>query len=660
MRPAVASTDELMINALRCLSMDMVQAANSGHPGLPLGAAPMAYALYSKFMRFDPARPDWFNRDRFILSPGHGSSLLYSVLHQFGFDLPLDELKQFRQLGSRTPGHPEVGLTAGVECTTGPLGQGFANGIGMAIAERWLNHRFGDIVNHKIYAIVSDGDLMEGVAGEAASLAGHLGLGNLIYLYDSNDISLDGPCNKAYTENVGAKFRAMGWHVIEVADGNDLLTLNHAVETARNETSKPSLVIVKTIIGFASPLAGSSKSHGAPLGSDNVAATKQALGYPSLEPFFVPEGFEGVAAEARKKGAALSAEWDERFAAFQSENPELAAELACVITGGLPAGWSDQLRALKWDDGKVATRDAGQAALNAVANSVPWVVGGTADLGSSTKAVIKNSGDFSIEDQPNGRNIWFGVREHAMGAIVNGMCLSGLRSFGSTFLVFSDYMRGSIRLASLSHLSSLFIFSHDSVFVGEDGPTHQPVEHIESLRIIPGLQVFRPADALETAACYETAVGSGRASALVLTRQGVPVLNAFSDRIGSGVARGGYVLADGDDVALIASGSEVGLALDARAALAEQGISARVVSVPCREVFVAQDEEYRSSVLRTGVPQVVVEAGVTSGWLGLGASNRSAVGINRFGESAPGDTVYAHLGMTIDHVVDSVKALVGR
>lgn len=649
-----------MINALRCLSMDMVQAANSGHPGLPLGAAPMAYTLYSRFMRFDPSRPDWFNRDRFILSPGHGSSLLYSALHQFGFDLPMDELKQFRQLGSKTPGHPEVGLTAGVECTTGPLGQGFANGIGMAIAERWLNHRFGDIVDHKVYAIVSDGDLMEGVAVEAASLAGHLGLGNLIYLYDSNDISLDGPCDKAYTEDVGAKFRSMGWHVIEVADGNDLTTLNHAVEIARAETNKPSLVIVKTVIGFASPLAGSSKSHGAPLGLDNVASTKTALGYPSLEPFFVPDGFGEVAVAARNRGSALSGEWDERFAAFQAENPDLAAELKCIMSGDLPTGWADELRALKWEDGKVATRDAGQSALNAVANVVPWVVGGTADLGSSTKAVIKGSGDFSLINQPEGRNVWFGVREHAMGAIVNGMCLSGLRSFGSTFLVFSDYMRGSIRLASLSHLSSLFVFSHDSVFVGEDGPTHQPVEHVESLRIIPGLGVYRPADALETAACYELAFGNRRAAALILTRQGVPVLNEYADRVWGGVARGGYVLADGDDVAIIASGSEVGLALEARAALKDQGVSARVVSVPCRELFAAQSAEYRAQVLPVGMQQVVIEAGVTSGWLGLGSDQRAAVGINRFGESAPGDTVYADLGMTVNHVVDAVKTLIGR
>ena len=650
-------TDQLMINSLRCLSIDMVQAANSGHPGLPLGAAPMAYTLFSRVLRFDPNRPDWFNRDRFILSPGHGSALQYSLLHMFGYDLPLSELKQFRQMGSLTPGHPEVGLTAGVECTTGPLGQGFANGIGMALASKWMNARYGAIVDHMVYAIVSDGDLMEGVAVEAASLAGHLGLGNLVYLYDSNDISLDGPCDKSYTEDVKGKFESMGWHVLEVADGNDIDAIHQAVEAGKSEKSKPTLVIVKTIIGFASPLAGSSKSHGAPLGADNVVTTKEALGYPSTEPFFIPDGFDKVAKEAAQRGSARSDEWDEKFAAFQAENPVLAAELKCLIEGELPDGWDRDLNELTWEDGNVATRDAGHAALNAVAAQVPWLVGGGADLGSSTKAVIKDGGDFDLDTQPSGRNIWFGVREHAMGSIVNGMCLSGLRSFGSTFLVFSDYMRGSIRLAALSHLKSLFIFTHDSVFVGEDGPTHQPVEHVEALRLIPNLAVYRPADPLETKACYRAAIANNHAAAFALTRQGVPVLNEFAEVVAEGVPRGGYVLSDAGvpQAVIVATGSEVSLALNAQTKLSEQGIGSRVVSIPCRELYMAQDAKYQQAVVPNDLPIICVEAGVSQGWVGFGNGRTFAVGINRFGESAPGDAVYAHLGMTVDHVVDAVK-----
>lgn len=659
MTGSATRTDQTLINALRCLSMDMVQAANSGHPGLPLGAAPMAYALFSRHLRFDPGRPDWFARDRFILSPGHGSALLYSLLHLFGYEVSLDDLKTFRQLGSKCAGHPEAGLVPGVECTTGPLGQGFANGVGMAIAGKWFSARYGSIADHMVYGLVSDGDLMEGVAVEAASLAGHLGLGNLVYLYDSNDISLDGPCDKAYTEDVRGKFEAMGWQVLEVADGNNLEEINQAVDFAKAEVGRPSLVIVKTVIGFASPLAGSSKSHGAPLGAENVLATKQALGVQETGPFALPDGFGEAGLQARSRGSALTGEWEERFAAFQMEKPALAKELACLIDGGLPDGWDSDLENLAWPDGSVATRESGHAALNAIASNLPWMAGGAADLASSTKASIAGGGDFNPADF-SGRNIWFGVREHAMGAIVNGMALSGMRAFGSTFLVFSDYMRGSIRLAALSNLTSWFIFTHDSVFVGEDGPTHQPIEHVEALRLIPGLQVYRPADALECKACYLAAMRGGQPAAFALTRQGVPVLNAFASQIAAGTPKGAYVLSSRQNAVatLLATGSEVALALEAQGKLESEGIGVDVVSMPCRELFSAQDQRYRDSVLPPGRPVVCIEAGVTQGWLGMGRGNVAAVGIDRFGESGPGGQVYSHLGMKVDHVVETVRTLI--
>jgi len=646
--------DQLLINALRCLSIDMVQAANSGHPGLPLGAAPMAYTVYSRHLRFHPGRPDWFNRDRFILSPGHGSALLYSVLHMFGYDLPLSELKQFRQLGSKTPGHPEVGLTAGVECTTGPLGQGFANGVGMAIAERWMNGRYGsDLADYHIYGIVSDGDLMEGVAQEAASLAGHLGLGKIIYLYDSNDISLDGPCHKSYSEDTEAKFEAMNWDVHVVDDGNDVDAIDEAISLAKQNTAQPSLIIVKTEIGFGSPVAGSSKSHGAPLGADNVLLTKQALGWENHEPFYVPEGFGDVASEAVKVGEMLAKAWDEKFEALRANNHELWRELECLITGDLPSDWDSEISDLVWPDGSVATRDAGQAALNAIANKVPWLVGGAADLASSTKTIIKSSGDFDLETEPTGRNIWFGVREHAMGSIVNGIALSGLRPVGSTFLVFSDYMRGAIRLAALNVIDSMFVFTHDSVFVGEDGPTHQPIEHVAALRLIPNLLVYRPADALETAACYKDAFARGGASAMILTRQGLPVLNEYADVVRDGVSQGGYVLSgvDSPQVCFVATGSEVTLALAAQKLLETEGITSSVISVPCRELFMGD-------CIPEGVPCVTIEAGVTQSWGGFGKGKTVSIGIDRFGESGPGDAVYEHLNMTVDHVVKIAKSLI--
>ncbi len=639
------------VNALRFLSIDMVEQAKSGHPGLPLGAAPMAYTLFERVMRYDPARPDWFNRDRFVLSAGHGSALLYACLHVFGFDLGLEDLRQFRQLGSRTPGHPEFGLTPGVECTTGPLGQGFANGVGMAIAEAWLNERYGDIIDHFTYAIVSDGDLMEGLAQEAASLAGHLGLGKLVYLYDSNDICLDGKTVDTYTENVTTKFEAMGWHVLTVHDGNDVDAIETGVRAAQNETSRPSLVIVRTQIGYGSPLVGSSKVHGAPMGAENALKTRESLGWPHQEKFFLPAETHTLAESARRKGAELSSEWQSRFSQLP---PHVQAEITAVSNKALPQGWDTDLTALQFPD-QAATRDSGHAALNAVAAQVPWLVGGSADLSSSTKASVQNGGVFSRNDR-SGRNILFGVREHAMGAIVNGLALHGLLPFGSTFLVFSDYMRGSVRLASLSGLGSLFIFSHDSVFVGEDGPTHQPIEHVESLRLIPGLDVYRPADAKETAATYRVAIGSQRAAAIVLTRQAVPTLGLAPAQVSEGVAKGGYVCLDPQDpeAVILATGSEVGLAL---AAASQSSRRIRVVSVPCRSLFERQTNDYRTSVLPPGIPVVAVEAGVTSGWKGWADAT---VGIDTFGESGPGQQVYDALGMTTDTLLQEVERLLAR
>lgn len=659
MSATASSLDQLIVNSLRLLSVDAVEAANSGHPGLPLGAAPMVATLYGKVMKFHPGRPNWFNRDRFVLSAGHGSALLYSALHLFGYDLPLDELKRFRQWGSKTPGHPEVGLTAGVECTTGPLGQGIGNAVGFALAEKWLANRYNQegmtLVDHFTYAVVSDGDLMEGIAQEAASLAGHLGLGKLIALYDSNDISLDGPCEKAYTEDVAGKFAAMGWSVTTVADGNDTAAIESAVRSEQEVTDKPSLIIVRTVIGFGSPLAGTAKSHGSPLGAENVVKTRAELGW-HHGAFELPSEVAGVAVQAHASGDKLVSDWETQLDAYRASHPDLAAELDSIMSGTLPQDAFDELDGLSFEAGKVATRDAGKSALGALANKIPWIVGGTADLASSTKAVVPG-GDFS-DANLSGRNIWFGVREHAMGAIVNGMALHGLRGFSSTFLVFSDYMRGAIRLASLSHIPHLFVFSHDSVFVGEDGPTHQPIEHVSSLRLIPGLRVYRPADALETAACYREAVSSGKASAMILTRQNVPVLIEHAAAVKSGVSRGGYVLkdAEGAKVALLATGSEVSFALNVADALSAQGVAARVVSIPCLEVFAEQTEEYRASVIPAGMKRVSLEAGRTGLW---GGWSDLQIGIDRFGESAPGDQVYAELGFTVEKVVAQVKALLG-
>lgn len=653
-----AHLDSLAVNTLRCLSLDQVEAANSGHPGLPLGAAPMAYTLFSRHLNFDPAKPDWFNRDRFILSAGHGSALNYALLHVFGYDLGIDELKNFRQLHSRTPGHPEFRETPGIEATTGPLGQGAAMAAGMAVAEAHLRAVTKGLVDHFTYALVSDGDLMEGIGCEAASLAGHLRLGRLIYLYDANDISLDGPTSLAYTEDPAAKFAACGWHVQTVSDGNDIEAIDQAIIAAKKVEDQPSLIVIKTKIGYGSPAEGSSEAHGAPLGAEKTKATKDKLGWPTHEPFFVPSEIAQVQQAAKDKGAALSAGWEAELAKADSAISEM---LTSISTSDLPEGWDEGLKNLSLPDGSQATRDSGKAALNAAAKALPWLMGGAADLASSTKTVIEGSPKFQPET-PEGRNIWFGVREHAMAGMVNGMALHGLIPFGSTFLVFSDYMRGSIRLSALMGLPSLWIFTHDSVFVGEDGPTHQPIEQIASLRLIPGLKVYRPADAAETAACFGAAIESQQASVMVLTRQALPVMKDKQALIWEGTQKGAYILedAEGDEpeVILAASGSEVSLALSVRKALAEEGIQARVVSVPCLEVFREQDVDYILDVAPMEVPVVTMEAGVTSGWEDLAGDLGLTLGINRFGMSGPGGKVYAELGFTVEAIVEDIKFLV--
>lgn len=655
------------INTIRMLAVDGVQKANSGHPGLPMGAAPMAYVLWTRFLKHNPSNPNWPDRDRFILSAGHGSMLLYALLYLTGYDLPLDELKQFRQWGSKTPGHPEYGLTPGVEATTGPLGQGFANGVGMAMAEEYLASLFNTddhaIVDHTTYAIVSDGDLMEGISAEAASLAGHLKLGKIIYLYDDNDISLDGPTEWSFSEDVAARFEAYGWHVQRVADGNDLDAIEQAIRAAQAVTDQPSLIMVKTIIGYGSPnKAGTAKSHGSPLGADEVEATKKNLGWPLEPAFLVPDDVLAHFREQVERGAAAESGWQATFDAWATANMPQAAHWEQMMAAALPDGWDADLPVFQPGDGPIATRNASSQALNALAPRFPGLVGGAADLDSSTKTYLKESGDFQAELYTN-RNLRFGVREHAMGAAVNGMAVhGGLIPFTATFLVFSDYMRPPIRLAALSHYPSIFVFTHDSVGVGEDGPTHQPVEQVMSLRLIPNLEVIRPADANETAGAWRCAImNRDHPTLLVFTRQNLPVLDPSVDII-EGVAHGAYILADaagGDPAAiLLATGSEVHLALEARALLAERGIAARVVSMPSWERFARQPQDYRDRVLPPAITaRVAVEAGVTLGWERWVGSDGTVIGVDRFGSSAPYKVIYEHYGLTPQAVADAAQTL---
>jgi transketolase len=659
----MSDSDTTCVNTLRFLAVDSVEKAKSGHPGLPLGAAPMAYVLWDRFLRHNPADPNWPNRDRFVLSAGHGSALLYALLHVTGYDLTLEDLQQFRQWESRTPGHPEHGRTPGVEATTGPLGQGFAMGVGMAIAERHLASTFNGggltLVDHYTYGIVSDGDLMEGISSEAASLAGTLGLGKLIYLYDDNHISLEGPTEWAFTEDVPSRFLAYGWQVLRVADGNDLPAIDGALREARAESTKPTLICVRTHIGYGSPVQDTREAHGEPLGPANTRATKEKLGWPLEPSFYVPEDSLAHFRQAVGRGAQWQKDWEDVRGRFHAQSVEQAQAFDNQIAGVLPPGWDAQLPSFVPGDGAMATRDASQKFLNAVAPKIPALVGGAADLSPSTKTLIPGSADYSSGDAA-GRNFHFGVREHAMTAALNGMALhGGLIPYGATFLTFSDYARGALRLAALQQTHAVFIYTHDSIGMGEDGPTHQPIEHLASLRAIPGFTLIRPADANETVTAWRIALQRPGPTALVLSRQKLPVLDASRLPISVGVLRGGYVLSEAasatPEVILIATGSEVSLVLEAQTRLATQGTHARVVSLPSWELFDEQPFSYRESVLPTGIPKISVEAGVTQGWSRYVGAKGESIGLDRFGASAPGPVVQRELGFTVEHILDCVK-----
>jgi len=653
--------DDLCINTMRTLAIDAIEAANSGHPGAPMGLAPAAYVLWTRILRHNPQNPDWVDRDRFVLSGGHASMMLYSLLYLCGYDVSLDDIKNFRQWGGKTPGHPEFGLTPGVETTTGPLGQGFANAVGMAMAERHLAARFNrdghDLVNHHIYMMCGDGDLMEGVASEAASMAGHLGLGKLIAIYDDNKITIEGGTDIAFTEDVEARFKAYKWHVQRVDDGNDLEAIQSAIEAAGAEAAKPSLILLRTHIAYGSPnKQDSCKAHGAPLGEEEVRLTKECLGCPIDEVFCVPDQVLEAFKSCLKKGQDAEAAWQENFNAFSSAYPDTAVEFIHTISGKLPDAWDADFPDFSGTEA-IATRAASGQVLNAISDKLPTLMGGSADLAPSNNTIIKASHDFQ-KDAYRGRNIRFGVREHAMGAILSGMALhKGVRPFGGTFLVFADYMRPSIRLAALMNLPVIYVFTHDSIAVGEDGPTHQPVEHLASLRAVPGLTVIRPADAHETAAAWSQAIMSTDSPvALLLSRQKLPVLEANPSAVFGGVSKGAYILADVDgmpDIILIGTGSEVSVCLEAKNKLSENGISARVVSMPSWELFEKSPQNYKDDVLPPNVAaRIAIEAGISMGWERYVGNANAIIGINRFGASAPGGTVMEKFGFTVESVVN--------
>ena len=680
------SLDQLCINAIRMLSVDAVEKAKSGHPGAPMGLAPTAYVLWTRFLKHNPRNPSWLDRDRFVLSAGHASMLLYSMLHLTGYDLPLEEIKRFRQWESRTPGHPERGVAPGVETTTGPLGQGFGNGVGMAIAEAYLAARYNrpgfEIVNHFTYGIVSDGDLMEGVAAEAASIAGHLKLGKLIYLYDNNHISLAASTDLTFTEDCAKRFESYGWHTEKVEDGNDLDAIDRALRAARNETARPSLILVRTHIGYGSPgKQDTFEAHGSPLGEAEVQLTKQRLVWPAEPPFFVPPDVLTCFRESVGKGEKAEAEWNRRFSAYAQKFPDLARELEEVMRGELPKGWDTAIPDFPADAKGLATRAASGKILNAMAPKLPALIGGSADLNPSTFTVLQNLGDFESPERDfthsqgsagggysyAGRNLHFGVREHGMAASLNGMAAhGGIIPFGSTFLMFSDYMRPAIRLAALMELGVIYVFTHDSIGVGEDGPTHQPIEQLAALRAIPQLVVIRPSDANETAVAWRVAIESRhRPVALALSRQNVPTLDRKEFAPAEGLKRGAYVLADAPngkaDLVLIGTGSEVALVVGARQKLAERKIQARIVSMPSWELFDLQPREYRESVLPSSIrPRLAVEAALPQGWHRYVGDGGDVIGIERFGASAPGNVVMEKLGFTVDHVVERVVKLLGK
>jgi transketolase len=654
--------DQLSVDTLRLLAVDTVEKANSGHPGAPLGCAPIAYLLFNKLMKHNPAHSKWADRDRFVLSNGHASSLLYASLFLSGYGVTLDDLKSFRQWGSRTPGHPERGETDGVEVTTGPLGQGIAMAVGMAIAEKHLaavyNRPGFDVVDHHTYALLGDGDLMEGVSHEAASLAGTLGLGKLIFLYDDNQISLDGPTSLSYTEDVKKRFEAYHWQVLRVEDGNNLTELEAAIAAAKAETGKPTIIAVRTIIGYGSPKAGSNKSHGEPLGTEGVAATKKFFGFAEDQSFQLPEAALSNWRTAVERGTAQESAWTKLFAGYKAAHAELAAEFERTQQDVRKAGWEKALPS--FPAGKAqATRSAGGTVLNAIAEAVPELIGGAADLTSSTKTIFKPGENFHVD--PAGRNIFFGVREFAMAAAVNGMAAhGGLIPFGSTFFVFSDYAKPAMRLAALMQLHSLFVYTHDSIAVGEDGPTHEPIEQLLGLRAIPGLTDFRPADANETSAAWRLALERTGPSFFALSRQNLPVIDPASHDVYAGVSKGAYVLEEvaKPQVVLIGAGSEVWTCVDAAKLLAADGIAARVVSFPSWKLFEEQTAEYKASVLPAGVPKLAVEAGVTIGWWKYVGQNGDVIGLDRFGASAPGPKVLAELGFSAENVAAHAKKLV--
>lgn len=663
----LSELDQLSINTIRCLAMDAVEKAKSGHPGLPMGAAPMAYVLWTRFLRHNPLNPRWPNRDRFILSAGHGCMLLYALLYLTGYDLTLDDLKQFRQWGSKTPGHPEHRLVEGIETTTGPLGQGFGNGVGMAIAERYLARYFNrpehEILDYKIYALVSDGDLMEGVASEAGSLAGHLKLSNLIYLYDDNHISIEGSTDLAFTEDRAKRFEAYGWFVQKVPDGNDLAAIEGALSAAQAEVERPSIIMCRTHIGYGSPnKQDTAEAHGAPLGAEEVKLTKQNLGWPVEPPFYVPEEARENFRRAIDHGKQLEAVWQEKLAAYRAAFPELAKELDRFLRGELPEGWQTRLPVFKTSDGPLATRQASGKTLNAIAPSLPFLIGGAADLAPSTDTLIKGAADFEPGNYGS-RNFHFGVREHGMGAVLNGMALSGLIPYGATFMIFSDYCRPAIRLAALMGAHSIFVFTHDSIFLGEDGPTHQPIEHLPALRAIPNLSLIRPADANETVVAWRVAIEHREGPvALALTRQKLPVIDRQKYASAEGLTCGAYVLAGSKDetpeIILIASGSEVSVALSAYEKLMAEKVKARVVSMPSWDLFEKQPQAYRDEVLPPSVTaRLAIEAAAPFGWERYVGSKGDVIGMTRFGASAPYQILAEKFGFTPEHVVERARQM---
>ncbi|AIT05991.1 transketolase [Sphingomonas taxi] len=673
------SLERLTIDTIRTLSMDAVQKANSGHPGTPMALAPVGYTLWSQFLRYDPAKPDWPNRDRFVLSVGHASMLLYSLIHLAGIEeidaegnktgrqaLTLDDLKGFRQLASRTPGHPEYRHTTGVETTTGPLGAGCSNSVGMAIAERWLAARYNrpdfTLFDHDVYSLCGDGDMMEGVAAEAASLAGHLKLSNLCWIYDSNHISIEGGTELAFDEDVGLRFQAYGWNVIHLDDANDTKAFAKAIETFKATNDRPTFIVVHSVIGWGSPKAGSEKAHGEPLGEDNVRATKKAYGWPEDKDFYVPEGvaehFKGALAD---RSTGLREEWEASFAKYGEAYPDLAGELKLMLRDQLPEGWDADIPEFPADEKGLASRDSGGKVLNALAKRVPWLIGGSADLSPSTKTDIKGAASFEPGNY-GGQNFHFGVREHGMGGVVNGMTLSHLRSYGSTFLVFADYMRAPIRLSAIMELASIWVFTHDSIGVGEDGPTHQPIEHLATLRAIPGLDTIRPGDANEVAYAWRAALeDASRPTALIFSRQALPTLDRSKYAPAEGTLKGGYVLADCDgtpEVILIATGSELALVVKAHEQLLADGVKSRVVSMPSWYRYELQSEEYKESVLPSSVPsRLAVEQAGEMGWHRYVGLKGRTITMSTFGASAPISKLQDKYGFTLDNVVKVAREM---